>query len=345
MKRSIHSNDNSLRVISGDDVEKLLIGKNEKIIKLVRAAYIAHQKGKSALPHSIFLKFPLKPQNRIIGLPSYIDETAGIKWIASFPNNIKKGLDRASAAIILNSLITGWPYAIFEGSIISAKRTAASAALATTILSKGKHDIKDIALIGCGFINFEFFKFIISQFPSLEAVNLFDLNRRRALLFSNKVKSISDVKIKINHTIEECLQSSKIISFATTASNPHITNKSILPKESVVLHISLRDISPDIIKNSINVVDDIDHVNRENTSIHLAVKKYGRTDFITASLGEFLLRQRQLPGNQRPIIFSPFGLGILDIQLARFVYEQAVRKDKGILIKNFIPPNWHERPY
>jgi ornithine cyclodeaminase len=136
MKRGISFDNNSLRVISDDDVEKLLIGKNEKIIKLVRAAYIAHQKEKSALPHSVFLKFPSKPQNRIIGLPSYIDKTAGIKWIASFPNNIKKGLDRASATIILNSLSTGRPYSILEGSIISAKRTAASAALAATILSK-----------------------------------------------------------------------------------------------------------------------------------------------------------------------------------------------------------------
>lgn len=345
MKRDMSPYDNNLRLISGSDVGKLLVGKEKEIIKLVRNAYIAHQKGRSVLPHSVFLRFPLKPQNRIIGLPSYIDKTAGIKWIASFPSNVKKGLDRASAAIILNSLSTGRVYAILEGSIISAKRTAASAALAAAILSKGKHDIKDIALIGCGFINFEIFEFIISQFPSLESANLFDLDRKRTRLFSNKVKSISDVKINISNTIEECIQSSKIISFATTASTPHITDKSILPKDSIVLHISLRDIDPDIIKNSVNIVDDLEHVNRENTSIHLASKKYGNTNFVTASLGELLLGQKKLPAQSRPIIFSPFGLGILDIRLARFLYEQATKKDAGILIKDFIPLNWHERPY
>jgi diaminobutyrate-2-oxoglutarate transaminase len=36
-----------------------------------------------------------------------------------------------------------------------------------------------------------------------------------------------------------------------------------LPKDSIVLHVSLRDIGPDIIKSSINVVDDIEHVNRK----------------------------------------------------------------------------------
>ncbi|MEK7598835.1 MAG: 2,3-diaminopropionate biosynthesis protein SbnB [Patescibacteria group bacterium] len=345
MKSNGSRDKNSLHIISGSDVGKLLLDKEKELIKLVRAAYIAHQKGKSELPHSVFLEFPSKSQNRIIGLPSYIDKTAGIKWIASFPNNIKKGIDRASAAIILNSLNTGRPYAILEGSIISAKRTAASAALAATILSKDKHNIKDIALVGCGFINFEIFKFLTSQFPSLKSANLFDLNRKRASLFSNRIKSISNVKIKISHTIEECLQSSKIISFATTASTPHITAKSILPKESIILHVSLRDIDPYIIKNSVNIVDDLMHVNRENTSIHLASKKYGNANFVTASLGELLLGQKKLPDYPRPIIFSPFGLGILDIQLAKFLYEQAIKKDAGILIKDFIPPNWHERSY
>lgn len=345
MKKNKNLDENSLCIISGSDVGKLLCGKDGKIINLIRNAYISHQKGKSALPHSVFLKFPLKSHNRIIGLPSYIEKTAGIKWIASFPNNVKRELDRASATIILNSLQTGRPYAILEGSIISAKRTAASAVLAAAVLSKDKYDMEDIALIGCGFINFEIFKFIASHFPSLKSLNVFDLNRKRAHLFSSKAKSVSDVKININHTIEECIQSSKIVSFATTASAPHITAKSVLPKDSIVLHISLRDISPDIIKNSINIVDDVEHVNRENTSIHLASKKYGGTDFIAASLGELLLGKKKLPTDHRPIIFSPFGLGILDIQLAKFLYEQATKKEVGILIKDFIPPNWHERPY
>lgn len=343
MKKS--EDNNNLRIVSGNDVGQLLFEKEGKIIQLIRAAYVAHQNGKSALPHSVFLRFQSKPKNRIIGLPSYIDKTAGIKWIASFPDNIKKGIDRASAAIILNSLSTGRPYAVLEGSIISAKRTAASAALAALILSKDKNNTKNVAFIGCGFINFEIFKFLLSQSRSLESVNLFDLNLKRAKMFSDKVKEISDVRVKISNKVEECLQSSKIISLATTASTPHITSRSILPKESIVLHVSLRDIGPDVVKSSINIVDDLDHVNRENTSIYLAARKYGNTDFITASLGELLLGQKKLPEDRRPIIFSPFGLGILDMQLASFIYEQAVKERVGILIKDFIPPNWHERSY
>lgn len=336
--------ENNLHVISGEEVGKILFGKEKKIIQLIRAAYIDHQNKKSIIPHSVFLRFPLEPRNRIIGLPSGIGKTAGIKWISSFPGNLKKGMDRASAVIILNSLDTGRPYVVLEGSIISAKRTAASAALAATALLKDRV-AKTISLVGCGLINFEIFKFILSQSRSLERVNLFDVNFKRAELFSRKIQKISNISIKINNTMEECLQSSTLISLATTAATPYITNQAILPKQSVVLNISLRDISPDIIKNSINVVDDIEHVNRESTSVHLAAIKYGDTDFVNGSLGEVLVEKIKIPNNFQQTIFSPFGLGILDMKLARFVYEQANKNKSGNPIKNFIPPIWHERSY
>lgn len=340
----MRSFENNLHIISGEEVGKILFGKEKKIIQLIRAVYIDHQNKKSIIPHSVFLRFPSETKNRIIGLPSCIGKTVGIKWISSFPDNLKKGMDRASAAIILNSLDTGRPYVVLEGSIISAKRTAASAALAAVTLSNGRV-VKTLSLVGCGLINFEIFKFIISQFRSLERVNLFDTNFKQAELFSRKIKKISDINIKISNTIEECLQSSMLISLATTATTPYITSQAIIPKQSVVLNISLRDISPDIIKNNFNIIDDIEHVNRENTSVHLATMKYGDSDFINGSLGAVLVEKIKIYDNSKRIIFSPFGLGILDMQLARFVYEQADKSKSGTIIKNFIPPLWHERSY
>ncbi len=137
--------------------------------------------------------------------------------------------------------------------------------------------------------------------------------------------------------ISEVLVNTKIISFTTTAATPFLYDTSLLGEKHTVLGVSLRDFAPEIIEEAYNVVDDYEHVCKERTSIHLTHIKRGKDDFVAGNIAEVI--KGSIPPREagKPTIYSPFGLGILDITLADYVYKQALDKGMGIKIENFLP--------
>jgi N-[(2S)-2-amino-2-carboxyethyl]-L-glutamate dehydrogenase len=220
-------------ILRGEEVSALLGGQEQSLIKAVRAAYEAHAAGSSSLPHSTFLRFPDDQRNRIIALPAYLGaefELAGMKWISSFPGNLARELDRASAVVVLNSSQTGKPFAILEGSIISAKRTAASAALAAASLSPAG-ELQRLGLIGCGVINYEILRFLLAAPVELQrSVTLFDIDLERAHQFERKCRQLSaDLSVEIAPDVPSLLGRSTLVSFATTAVKPYLSDLSVCP--------------------------------------------------------------------------------------------------------------------
>jgi ornithine cyclodeaminase len=221
----MHSND--VLILRGSEVEDLLAGREAEIMDAVGRAYVAHRRGQSSLPHSTFLRFPNDDLNRIIALPAYLGDgfgVAGMKWIASFPGNVKKGFARASAVLILNSAETGLPEAILESSLISARRTAASAALAAQLLRKGR-ETAGAGLIGTGVINFETARFLSKAIPGLRRFALYDLDRGRAESFAGKLREmlgggIAGVAgVDVVDDSRELFRTCPLVAFATRRSS------------------------------------------------------------------------------------------------------------------------------
>jgi ornithine cyclodeaminase len=118
------------------------------------------------------------------------------------------------------------------------------------------------------------------------------------------------------------------------AAEPHVRDVSWFDHNPLVLHVSLRDLAPEILLASTNVVDDVEHCLKANTSPHLVEQLTGNRDFLAGTLDEVMTGQVTVPAD-RPVIFSPFGLGVLDLAVGRYVYDTVAASGELHVIDDF----------
>ena len=320
-------------VLGGTDVMALLEGREKDVIELVRQAYLIHEAGDSVNPDSYFLRFPDKPDSRIIALPGYLGgpvNTAGIKWIASFPGNVAQGIQRASAVLVLNDYQTGYPFALLESAGISAARTAASAALAATVL--GAAPAATVGVVGAGVIARTIVRYLAAAGMSLTEVRCHDLDEesQRALVGHLRTQHGAGASVT---SLTEAIACDLVV-FATTALRPYVPATTALRPGQLLLNVSLRDLAPQTLLTANNVLDDVEHCLKADTSPHLTEQLTRGRAFISGTLAEVIGGKVRLDP-ARPTVFSPFGLGILDIALGHFLYELAAAEGRLLPVPNF----------
>ncbi len=324
-------------VISGGSIARILEASPTLAFEVIEHAYRLHGEGATHNPRSYFLRFPDQPANRIIALPATIGgpfDVSGIKWIASYPANLQRGLPRASAVLVLNDNATGYPFACLESSIISAVRTAASAVLAASALRGNVRRCARLGFVGNGLIA----RYIHDHFRhagwEIGEIDLFDLAPAEARRFERDVCGPHAAKVRICDRIEDVITACDLIVFATVAGTPHVTDPALFAHRPTVLHVSLRDLAPEVILACNNVADDIDHCLTANTSLHLAEQAAGHRGFIAGTLHDVMTGTVALDPD-RATVFSPFGLGILDLALGRRIYAEAVARNEAVRVDDF----------
>jgi ornithine cyclodeaminase len=325
-------------VISGGQVQRALAGHESEIVGLVETTYRLHGAGDSINPPSYFLQFPDRPSARIIALPASIGgdiRVDGLKWISSFPENVAAGIPRAAAVMILNDHDTGYPFACLESSIISATRTAASAALAADWLSRGRPRPTRVGFFGAGLIARYIHTYLTGTGWAFDHIGVYDTATASADGFRDYLRRADGTQpITVYRSAKELIRTSDLVVFATVAGKPHVNQPGWFAHNPLVLHVSLRDLAPEIILRAANVVDDVEHCLRAETSPHLAEQLTGNREFLTGTLEEVMSGRITVP-TDRPIVFSPFGLGVLDLAVGKHVYDQVARSGQLLLAHDF----------
>ena len=161
--------DKKFLYLSFEDVNKINLSMAE-VIKAVEAGFVEMGNGRAEMPPKNAIH-PGGGDNYIHGMPCYIPgmNSAGIKWVAGYPGNLKKSLPYNTGLLALNNVEDGIVYALMDCRWITTKRTGAASAISAKYLARPESET--IAVIACG----------VQGHSNLEAMNAqFKLKKVRA---------------------------------------------------------------------------------------------------------------------------------------------------------------------
>jgi ornithine cyclodeaminase len=310
-----------LGLVGRDAALAAVRGRVPHFINTVAEAYLLHAQGLTENPRSRFLRIPDRAPDRAIALPAFIGgdrNVWGMKWISSVPGNGARGIPRASGVVVLNDAETGFPYACVEASVVNAVRTAASASLGARYLSPDEPGDAVLGIVGTGFIAGATVEYLRADGWRFRRALAFDADPER-LASLHRREPYAALDITPCDSADQVAAESDLILFATTASEPHVAS---LGGSPTVLHLSLRDLGVAAVSGSQNIVDDVGMSLSEATSLHLAEMALGHRGFVDGTIAEMMTGLVK-PDPSRPRVFSPFGMGILDVAVADEIHRHA----------------------
>jgi 2,3-diaminopropionate biosynthesis protein SbnB len=282
---------------------------------------------------------PVKPYlryrdltNRIIAMPAFIGgetNSAGIKWIASFPSNLDKGIRRANSVTILNKGETGEPYCILNTPVVSGIRTAAVTGLVLRKWLEVRQDQTEfnVGMTGFGPIGQLHLDMAFSLLGDrLKSFKIFDPRP----VDEAKIPAEYRDRVEVVQSWEESFAGVDIFMTCTVSSAPYIDAEPI--EGSLHLNVSLRDYKDSWVKYAdVMLVDDWEEVNREKTDIEMMHINQGLNEDdvhpIQAVIKEGFF-QALKPTDV--VMFNPMGMAIFDIAVGEYLFNLASANSVGV---------------
>jgi N-[(2S)-2-amino-2-carboxyethyl]-L-glutamate dehydrogenase len=304
----------------------------KQLAVIVERAARTRDDGDCVSPLKTYLRYGDRT-NRIIAMPAYVGGStgiAGLKWIASFPANIRHGLPRAHNLIVLNDAATGKPVAVLQSGLLNGLRTASVSGIMLRAYMEARRPPElRLGIIGWGPIGRRHLEMCASLFGSkLKQVMLYDLQGIDPGSVPEQLRSITEIA----DDWRALYRRSNIIATCTAASERYIDEEP--PAGALLLNVSLRDYKPECVaKLKAVVVDDWQEVCRENTDIEQLHRRFGLQEEDVRTIADVVCKDALTEyAADASIFFNPMGLGVFDIAIAAHYWRQAVRQRKGIVL-------------
>jgi ornithine cyclodeaminase len=222
-----------LRIVTADDIDRvltypLLIDALAKAFRGEIAVPIRHhhsipQPGADAtlllMPawtNNVGARPDAKPASTFAGRASRGERYLGCKIVTVFPDNAKTGRPSVYGQYLLLSGESGEPLALMEGRTLTAWRTAAASALASTYLSR--EDSTHLTMIGAGTLAPHLVRAHASMRP-IKRVTLWNRTKERAGALGF-ILAEAGLVVDVTDNLAEAVNAAHIISCATLSAEP-----------------------------------------------------------------------------------------------------------------------------
>jgi len=247
----------------------------------------------------------------------------GCKIVTVFPDNAAAGKPSLHGSYLLMSGATGEPLALFDARQLTARRTAATSALAADFLAR--QDATHLVMIGAGVLAPHVIRAHAAVRP-IKRVTLWNRTRGHAVSLAFGL-AVTGMEATVSDDLEAAVADADIVSCATLASEPVIRGKWLKPGTHVDLiggfTPKMREADDDTIRRSRVYVDTRAGAFKEAGDIVIPLRRrlIGRKD-IGGDLFELCRgKAKGRTSDDQITLFKSVGSAIADLAAAMLVWR------------------------
>lgn len=322
-------------LLSREDIKKVFTIKDA--IEADKKAFQLVVEGKCNAPLRTNIQAP-KYEGCFLFMPAYVEEmdTASLKIINIFPQNIDNGLPSSPAQVLLIDGKTGIVNSVLDGTYVTQLRTGAASGAAFDVLAK--KDARIGALIGTGGQAATQLEAMIAA-RKLDEVRVFDLNLERTKEFAAQMQEelqAYGTKIMAVATSDEAIDNADLLITVTPSSKPVFDGTKIKAGCTVscvgAYQHHMQEMDPRILTRASKIYFDSEEmVLSESGDILIPLEDGTITkDDFTGDIGKVI--KGELVGRENDeeiIVFETVGVATQDLITAKEIYEKAVKAGVG----------------
>jgi ornithine cyclodeaminase/alanine dehydrogenase len=319
-----------LLYLSRNDVENLNVPMKE-IIGIVEDAFREKAAGRTEVPP----KPGIHPQKDafIHAMPAYLQKmnAAGMKWVAGFPENPKKGLPYISGLLVINDTNTGFPVCVMDCTWVTAKRTGAATAVAARHLARD--DSAVLGVLGCGVQGRANLEALTVVCKSLELVKAYDVSQKNLQEYVKEMSALHRINVAPAESPKKAVEGCDIVVTAgPILKKPQpVIEKSWFKSGGLACPLDFDSYwKPETMRSMHKFCTD----DRDQLAYYKAQGYFADLPEVYAGLDEIVAGSKRGRENaEERIMAMNLGLAIEDVAAAFYVFQKAQKTKVGKVLQ------------